>query len=44
MQTMQRHLDYVRRKIDNWRALETVKDADARRIADELTSQTRTTT
>ena len=39
---MQGHLNYVRRKIDYWRALEAGKDAVARRIADELTSQTHT--
>ena len=39
MQAMQRHLDYVRRKIDYWKALEAGKDAVARRIADELASQ-----
>jgi hypothetical protein len=44
MQAMQRHLDYVRRKIDYWRALEAGKDAVARRIADELACRTRTTT
>ena len=44
MQAMQRHLDYVRRKIDYWKALEAGKDAVARRIADELASQTRITT
>ena len=44
MQAMQRHLDYVRRKIDYWKALEAGKDALARRIADELASQPRTTT
>ena len=44
MQAMQRHLDYVHRKIDYWRALEAGKDAVARRIADELACQTRTTT
>ena len=44
MQEMQRHLDYVRRKIDYWKALEAGKDALARRIADELASQTRITT
>jgi DNA-binding transcriptional MerR regulator len=36
MQEMQRHLDYVHRKIDYWKALEAGKDAEARRIADEL--------
>jgi MerR family transcriptional regulator, aldehyde-responsive regulator len=40
MQAMQRHLDYVRRKIDYWKALEAGKDAVARRIAGELASQT----
>ena len=44
MQAMQRHLDYVRRKVDYWKALEAGKDAVARRIADELTYQSRTTT
>ena len=44
MQAMQRHLDYVRRKIDYWKALEAGKEAVARRIADELASQTRITT
>jgi hypothetical protein len=44
MQAMQRHLDYVRRKIDYWKALEAGKDAVARRIAAELASQTRITT
>ena len=37
-QAMQRHLDYVRRKIDYWKALEAGNDAVARRIADELAS------
>jgi hypothetical protein len=37
---MQRHLDYVHRKIDYWRALEAGKDAVARRIANELACQT----
>ena len=41
---MQRHLDYVRRKIDYWKALEAGKDAVARRIADQLACQTRITT
>jgi DNA-binding transcriptional MerR regulator len=36
MKEMQRHLDYVRRKIDYWKALEAGKDAEARRIAEEL--------
>ena len=40
MQAMQRHLNYVRRKIDYWNALEAGKDAVARRIADELASPT----
>ncbi len=40
MQAMQRHLDYVRRKVDYWKALEAGKDAVARRIADELACQT----
>ena len=44
MQTMHRHLDYVHRKIDYWKALEAGKDAVARRIADELASETRITT
>ncbi len=44
MQVMQGHLSYVRRKIDYWKALEAGKDAVARRIADELASQTRITT
>jgi DNA-binding transcriptional MerR regulator len=44
MQAMQRHLHYVRRKIDYWKALEAGKDALARRIADELASQIRMTT
>ena len=44
MQAMQRHLDYVRRKIDYWKALEAGKETVARRIADELASQTRITT
>jgi MerR family transcriptional regulator, aldehyde-responsive regulator len=44
MQALQRHLDYVRRKIDYWKALEAGKDAVARRIADELASQTGITT
>jgi hypothetical protein len=44
MQALQRHLDYVGRKIDYWKALEAGKDAVARRIADELASQTRITT
>ena len=44
MQAMRRHLDYVRRKIEYWKALEAGKDAVARRIADELASQTRITT
>jgi hypothetical protein len=34
----------VRRKIDYGKALEAGKDAVARRIADELASQTRVTT
>jgi DNA-binding transcriptional MerR regulator len=42
IRAMQGHLNYVRRKIDYWRALEAGKDAVARRIADELTSQTHT--
>ena len=44
MQGMQQHLDYVRRKIDYWKALEAGKDAVARRIADELACQIRITT
>ncbi len=44
IQAMQRHLDYVRRKIHCWKALEAGKDAVARRIADELAFQTRITT
>ena len=40
MQAMRRHLDYVRRKIDYWKALEAGKDAVARRIAAELASET----
>jgi MerR family transcriptional regulator, aldehyde-responsive regulator len=44
MRGMQRHLDYVRRKIDYWKALEAGHDAAARRIADELACQTGTTT
>lgn len=42
IRAMPGHLNYVRRKIDYWRALEAGKDAVARRIADELTSQTHT--
>jgi MerR family transcriptional regulator, aldehyde-responsive regulator len=38
MQAMQRHLEYVRRKIDYWKALEAGKETLARRIAEELTS------
>ena len=44
MQAMQRHRDYVRRKIDYWKALEAGKDAVARRIADELACQSRIST
>ena len=44
MRTMQRHLDYVRLKIDYWKALEAGKDALARRIADQLASQTHSMT
>jgi DNA-binding transcriptional MerR regulator len=44
MQAMRRHLDYVRRKIEYWKALEAGQDAVARRIADELAAQTRITT
>lgn len=44
MQAMQRHLDYVRRKIDYWKALEAGQDAAARRIVDELARHPRTTT
>jgi len=36
MQEMQRHLDYVRRKIAYWRAVDAGRDAAARKIADEL--------
>lgn len=36
MQAMQRHLDYVRRKIDYWKALEAGDERAARRIATEL--------
>jgi DNA-binding transcriptional MerR regulator len=39
VQAMQRHLAYVRRKIDYWKALEAGKDGLARRIADELASR-----
>jgi MerR family transcriptional regulator, aldehyde-responsive regulator len=39
MREMQRHLDYVHRKIDYWKALEAGKDAEARRIADELANR-----
>jgi MerR family transcriptional regulator, aldehyde-responsive regulator len=42
MQGMRRHLSYVRRKIDYWKALEAGQDAAARRIADELAGHTRT--
>ena len=44
MRAMRRYLDYVRRKIDYWKALEAGHQAAARRIADELASQARTTT
>ena len=44
MESMQRHLDYVRRKIDYWKALEAGREDVARRIADELAAQTATTT
>lgn len=44
MQAMQQHLNYVRRKIDYWKALEAGKDAVARRIADELACQIQITT
>ncbi|HET6578880.1 MAG TPA: MerR family transcriptional regulator [Gemmatimonadales bacterium] len=40
MQAMRGHLDYVRRKIDYWKALEAGRDAVARRIADELACRT----
>jgi hypothetical protein len=38
------HLDYVRRKIEYWKALEAGHEAAARRIADELACQTNCTT
>jgi DNA-binding transcriptional MerR regulator len=44
MRAMQRHLVFVRRKIDYWKALEAGKEAVARQIADELTSQHRART
>jgi DNA-binding transcriptional MerR regulator len=43
MQTMQSHLDYVRRKIDYWKALEAGDAAEAQRIADELAIHAHTT-
>jgi DNA-binding transcriptional MerR regulator len=42
MREMQRHLDYVRRKIDYWTALQAGQDAEALAIADELSAHTRT--
>jgi DNA-binding transcriptional MerR regulator len=44
VQTMQRHLEYVRRKIDYWKALEAGDTAEAQRIADELAVHSHTTT
>ena len=44
MAAMQGHLDYVRRKIEYWKALEAGDEARARAIADELATPTRTIT
>jgi DNA-binding transcriptional MerR regulator len=44
MREMRRHLDYVRRKIEYWTALQAGHDAEALAIADELAAHTRTTT
>jgi DNA-binding transcriptional MerR regulator len=44
METLQHHLDYVRRKIDYWAALEAGDGTEARRIADELAAHGPTTT
>ena len=44
MRAMQRHLDYVRRKIDYWKALEAGETDEAQRIAGELAVHSHTTT
>ena len=44
MRTLQLHHDYVRRKIDYWKALEAGETAEAQRIADELAVHSHTTT